>query len=66
MTFKKLRKSKGVTQEEIAMNLGIKQSAVSMWESGKSTPETKHLKTLSVLLRTNIETIIDSLNESKK
>lgn len=37
--IKKLRKSKNLTQEEFGKLFGIVKSTVSMYESGKSTPD---------------------------
>lgn len=34
--FSILRKKKGLTQEEIAEDLGVSRSAVAKWESGVS------------------------------
>ena len=41
--IKKLRKSKGVTQRELAERLGISEQAVSKWEKNLSNPSTKNL-----------------------
>lgn len=37
--IKNLRKSKGVTQTELANALNISQTTVAMWETGKRRPE---------------------------
>ena len=34
-----LRKSKGISQEELADKVGVSRQAVSKWESEQSTPE---------------------------
>lgn len=38
MTFKELRKSKGVSQVELAERMGSMQSTISSWETGKTVP----------------------------
>ena len=34
-----LRKSKGISQEELADKVGVSRQAVSKWESEQSTPD---------------------------
>ena len=34
-----LRKSKGISQEELADKIGVSRQAVSKWESGQSAPD---------------------------
>ena len=36
-----LRKTKGISQEELADKVGVSRQAVSKWESEQSTPESK-------------------------
>lgn len=40
MKFKELRRSKSMTQSELAAAIGITQQAVANWESGRSKPMT--------------------------
>ena len=58
MNFKELRKEKGKTQTEIALHIGIKQSAVAMWETCKSKPRTEDLSKLAEALDVPVEQII--------
>ena len=37
-TLKKLREDKGLSQAALAKTLGVDQSAVSLWEKGKTFP----------------------------
>lgn len=41
--LQKLRKSKNLSQEDLASKLGISRQAVSKWESGNAYPETENL-----------------------
>ena len=36
--FQKLRKEKGITQDEMSKDLGVSKSTVAMWETGKRMP----------------------------
>ena len=45
--IQELRKQKGVSQEELANELGISRQAVSKWESGQSFPELDNIIALS-------------------
>lgn len=57
-TIAKLRKDAGLTQASLAEKLGISDKAVSKWERGVSCPDVSLWGRLSVLLDTDIETLI--------
>lgn len=44
-----LRKSKGISQEELADKVGVSRQAVSKWESEQSTPDVEKIILLSDL-----------------
>lgn len=52
--IKKLRKSKGVTQRELAERLGISEQAVSKWEKNLSNPSTKNLLQIAKMFGVSI------------
>lgn len=52
--IKKLRKSKGVTQKELANRLGISEQAVSKWEKNLSNPSTKNLLQIAKIFGVSI------------
>ena len=43
-----LRKSKGISQEELADKVGVSRQAVSKWESEQSTPDLEKIIILRI------------------
>lgn len=52
-----LRKSRGLTQVELAKTLHVTQSAVSHWESGRSIPDTVQLFQIAEFFGTSVDDI---------
>ena len=57
-TIAKLRKSVGFTQASLAEKLGVSDKAVSKWERGIACPDTSIWNQLSILLDTDIESLL--------
>lgn len=57
-TIAKLRRSAGFTQASLAEKLGISDKAVSKWERGIACPDVSLWNKLSILLDTDIESLI--------
>ena len=53
-----LRKSKGLTQEELAEALFVSRTAVSKWESGRGYPSIDSLKEISRFFNVTIDALI--------
>jgi DNA-binding XRE family transcriptional regulator len=66
-TFVMLRKSKGLTQGDVAKALAVTEDTVANWESGRSTPkfEIWQVKTLCDLLEVQISELPDSFVSPK-
>lgn len=67
-TIAKLRRSAGFTQASLAEKLGISDKAISKWERGIACPDVSLWNKLSILLDTDIESLIyghDGRNEWK-
>lgn len=47
MSFSSARERSGLTQKEVAEMMGVDQSAVSFWETGKTMPRAAMLVKLS-------------------
>ena len=45
--LQELRKSRGLTQEQLAQRIYVSRTAISKWESGRGTPSIDSLKALS-------------------
>ena len=48
----------GMTQVEVAQNLGITRSAVNSWEMGQAVPQVKHVMALAVLFKISVDTLV--------
>lgn len=63
MTFKeklvRLRKIKGLTQDEFASAVGVSRQAVYKWESGQSYPEVAKLLEIKILFNISIDDLLD-------
>lgn len=57
-TIAKLRKTAGFTQASLAEKLGVSDKAVSKWERGIACPDASFWNQLSILLDTDIESLI--------
>ena len=53
-----LRKSKGMTQQELADQLGVTNKAVSKWETGEAFPETAQLIPLSDIFGVTVDDLL--------
>lgn len=64
--IKKLRKSKGVTQKELASRLGISEQAISKWEKNLSNPSTKNLLQIAKIFGVSITYFYQSEESQSK
>ena len=55
----KLRKIKGLTQDEFASAVGVSRQAVYKWESGQSYPEVPKLLEMKLLFGISIDDLLD-------
>ena len=56
--LKRIRKSKGLSQEELAIKLNIVRQTVSKWENGLSVPDSDMLITLADELDTSVSVLL--------
>lgn len=65
--IKSIRKSKGLSQEELAVKLNIVRQTISKWENGLSVPDADMLIALSEVFETPVSTLLgETVNERKE
>ena len=63
--IKVIRKSKGLTQEELAIKLNVVRQTISKWEKGLSVPDSDMLISLSEVFETPVSTLLgETLEET--
>ena len=64
--IKAIRKSKGLSQEELAIKLNVVRQTISKWEQGLSVPDSDMLISMSEVLETSVSTLLgETVIESK-
>ena len=64
--IKAIRKSKGLSQEELAIKLNVVRQTISKWEQGLSVPDSEILISISEVLETPVSTLLgEAVIESK-
>ena len=64
--IKTLRKSKGLSQEELAIKLNVVRQTISKWEQGLSVPDAEVLIKLAEVLDTTVSKLLgEKISESK-
>ena len=62
--IKAIRKSKGLSQEELAIKLNVVRQTISKWEQGLSVPDSDMLISISEALDTPVSTLLgETVNE---
>ncbi|MFR4561824.1 MAG: helix-turn-helix domain-containing protein, partial [Flavonifractor plautii] len=62
-TIRRLRRAKGLTQEQVAQALGVSGPAVNKWERGACCPDLALLAPLARLLDTDLNTLLSFREE---
>ena len=63
----KLRKQKGWSQEELAMNLGVSRQSVSKWESMTSIPDLDKIMKMSEIFEVSTDYLLkENIVDDKK
>lgn len=64
--IKTARKAKGVSQEELAVRLGVVRQTVSKWENGKCMPDYTVIKSLRGELKVTVSELMDAEETEEK
>lgn len=62
--LKDLRKKANLTQEELAQRVGVRKSAICMYEKGTRVPSVGTLRKLARALSVSNEEILDCIKET--
>lgn len=64
--IKAIRKSKGLSQEELAVKLNVVRQTISKWETGLSVPDADLLVSISEVFETPVSTLLgETIAETK-
>lgn len=66
MRLKKIRKSKGVRQHEIASAIGVSIPTISHWELGRCRPSVVHLRKLADFLGVTVDELLKEDEEDRR
>ncbi len=58
LKLQQLRKQHGLSQEQLAENLGVSRQAVSKWERGEASPDTDNLIALAKLYNVSLDQLL--------
>lgn len=61
-----LRKSNGITQDELAEKLKVTRQTISKWECGESTPDFRNLVKISELFKVSIDLLLKDEEPAEK
>ena len=64
--IKAIRKSKGLSQQELAIKLNVVRQTISKWEQGLSVPDSDMLISISEVLETPVSTLLGETVVQKK
>ena len=65
--IKSIRKSRGFSQEELAIKLNVVRQTISKWEQGLSVPDSEMLIRLSKVLETSTSILLgEVISDSKE
>ena len=65
--IRSIRKSRGLSQEELAIKLNVVRQTISKWEQGLSVPDSEMLISISEIFETPVNILLgENISESKE
>ena len=58
ISIKSARLAKGITQKDLAERMGIDQSAIAHWETGKTKPRFYRIREMAAVLECPVEELL--------
>lgn len=65
MNLCELRKSKGISQEDLASAIGVTQGAISAYETGRWEPSITTIKKMASILGCTVDDLLEDPKEEK-
>lgn len=66
LSLKRLRKNKNLTQKDLAKIMGVTPITISMWETGRTRPTSKHFNELCKVFDVKPETIFRNRDQYRE
>ena len=63
LRLKQLREDAGISQAQLAIKLGVRQSTVGMWENGKNKPQNAKLESLASMFGVSTDYLLGRSDE---
>lgn len=56
--LRQIRKSEGISQEELAERIGVSRQAVTKWETGKGLPDIENMTILAEIFKVTLDELV--------
>ncbi len=56
--IRELRKAQNLSQQELAVKLGVDRSTIAKWETGAHSPRTNKMRKLTKILECSLEELL--------
>lgn len=56
--LKEIRKSEGLSQEQLAEKIGVSRQAITKWETGKGLPDVENMVIIAEIFKTTLDELL--------